>query len=57
MNDDEWIASLKTIKTPREALKIILENERFFGYDPYYSDLREAMLQMVERILKEITND
>ena len=32
------------IEDPVKMLECIVENERFFGYDPYYGDLREAML-------------
>ena len=51
MDDQEWIKSLDHIQTPEEALRVIVENERFLGYDPYYKDLRKAMIEMAERIL------
>ena len=52
MNDTEFIESLEKVSSAREALAIIVVNERFFGYDPYYNDLRSAMMRMAERVLR-----
>ena len=49
MTDREWIASLDEINDPREALRILVDNENLLGYDPYYKDLRAALLRMCER--------
>lgn len=52
MNDAEWIESLKKISSASEMLRIIVDNEQYFGYDPYYSDLRTAMLDRAADIIK-----
>ncbi len=52
-NDAEWIATFGKIHDPLEALKLIIENESFFGFDPYYRDIRDAVLGVGERVLKE----
>jgi len=60
MDDEQWIRSLDRIDDPVEALKCIVENEHFLGYDSYYADLREAMLRMARRIVEArsgLTND
>jgi hypothetical protein len=51
MTDEQWIKSLAKISTPREMLAVIVDNEEFFGYDPYYAGLRKAMLSNAERVL------
>lgn len=50
--DKQWIANLSKVKRPETALRIIVENERYLGYDPYYRALRAAMLKMAERVLR-----
>jgi len=51
-SDADWIKSLDKVTDPREALQIIIDNEQFFGFDPYYRDLRDAMVNMASRILE-----
>jgi len=51
MTDAEWIESVNQIKDPVKMLECIVENERFFGFDPYYSDLRGAMINSATRIV------
>ncbi len=51
MTDKEWIDGLAKIETCDEMLREIVENEMFFGYDPYYSELRQAMLKNASRVL------
>ena len=51
MDDKEWIASLSRISTAEEMLATIVDNQEYFGYDPYYSDLRKAMIGNAERVL------
>lgn len=53
MDDATFIKRLDDIHDPVEALKVIVENEGFMGYDPYYGDLRTALFAMAERVLKE----
>jgi hypothetical protein len=49
--DADWIKSLDKITDPREALQTIIDNELYFGFDPYYRDLRDAMVKMADRVL------
>jgi hypothetical protein len=42
---DQWAK----ITDPREALRTIVKHEDFLGYDPYYKDLRAALLAMADR--------
>lgn len=51
MDDAQWIKHLGTISDPVEMLRIIIENEMYFVYDPYYSDLREGMVRNARRVL------
>jgi hypothetical protein len=48
--DAKLLAYWAVIKEPREMLRAIVENESFLGYDPYYKDLREALLKQAEKI-------
>ncbi len=50
MTDAEWIATLDKVTDPVEALGIVLENEDYFGFDPYYRDIRGAVLGMAQRV-------
>ena len=49
MTDAEIIAQWSRVTDPKEALRLIVENEMFFGYDHYYRDLREALIDMAVR--------
>ncbi len=51
--DAEWIEEIKKIADPVEMLSVIIDNEMYFGYDPYYKDLRHAMLDQANKILQE----
>lgn len=51
MTDKEWIAKIKTISN-KELLNA-LEN---CGYDSYYSDIYNAVLDELERRLNELTD-
>lgn len=42
---DQW----SKITDPKEALRTLVAHEDFLGYDPYYRDLRAALLAMCER--------
>lgn len=54
--DQKWIEKTRTIVDPLEMLKCIVENQDFLGYDPYYSDLRRAMIDTAEQIMKGVSN-
>lgn len=56
MNDKQWIEKVRAIKDPVEMLRVICENEDFFGYDPYYKELRAAMTETAEAIVKAADN-
>ncbi len=49
MTDAQFIEKLKEIKDPIEAIRALLDNENLLGFDPYYADLRAALLAMLER--------
>lgn len=49
MGDKAWIAHLASITDPKVACKILVENENYLGFDPYYRDIREALIAMCER--------
>lgn len=51
MSDAEFIAKVQQAETPEAVLRIIVENASFFGFDPYYADLAEAMLAQAEKVL------
>ncbi len=53
MTDDEWKDRVSRIQCPYELLKWIVDNERFFGYDSYYSDLRKSMLVQASKLVSE----
>ena len=52
MNDSEWIEIVKKITDPLEMLKVIVDNEQYFGHDQYYNDLRKAMLDQAAKIIE-----
>jgi hypothetical protein len=54
--DAKLLAYWATIKEPREMLRAIVENGDLLGYDPYYKDLREALLKQAEKIGYELTD-
>lgn len=47
--DAALFAKWKRIRDPKRALEELCANETFLGYDPYYKDFREALLDMCER--------
>ncbi len=51
MNDADWIKEIKKVDTVYDILKIIVENQTFFGHDPYYVELKRAMLDQAIDIL------
>ncbi len=55
MTDKQWIAKVKKIKDAKEACRILVKHETYLGYDPYYSVLRNALIDMCERCGKEAT--
>ena len=50
MTDKEWIAMVKQITDPYIMLQTIVDSEQYLGFDPYYKDLRDAMLNQAEYI-------
>ena len=49
MSDVKFIQQLNNVTDPAEACRVLVENENFLGYDPYYRDLREALIEMCTR--------
>ena len=49
MTDKQWVECLDQITDPVKACQVIVEYERLFGYDPYYADIRKALVRMCER--------
>lgn len=50
LNDFEWIQELREVTDPREALRVIVDNEGILGGNPYVSDLVRALVEMAERL-------
>jgi hypothetical protein len=50
MTDKELIEKWSKITDPVEAAQEIVEHEQFLGYDPYYRDLRAALIAMAARV-------
>jgi len=53
MTDQEWIDKEIKIADKDKLLRIIYENEYLFGYDPYYKDLRNAILDRLKELVYE----
>lgn len=54
MGDAQWKATeVPKANTPVKALRLILDNETFLGYDSYYGDLRSAMLNQAAKVAAE----
>lgn len=47
--DDQFIERIGKVSDAREACRLFVENQNYLGYDPYYGDLREALISMCER--------
>ena len=47
--DELWIENISKVSDPSEACRVIVEHENYLGFDPYYRDIREALVQMCER--------
>lgn len=50
MSDSKFIASLRRVTSPKVALRLIVDKQDFLGYDPYFADLRQALLDMADRL-------
>ena len=44
------LASWLAITDPKDALRAIIEHEDLLGYDPYFAELRRALLDTAERV-------
>lgn len=47
-----WAAQAEALE---KALQAVADNEQFFGYDPYYSDIRKETMSAVHAAMKERT--
>jgi len=50
-SDQEFLVRVEQANTPREILALIVENQNLLGFDPYYADLRKAVLDRVSCVL------
>lgn len=50
MTDAQYIAQFDKVTDPAEALRVIVGNEHYLGYDPYYKDIRAALMKLAERL-------
>lgn len=50
VSDADFLKSLQKVTDPVAALRMILENESFLGFDSYYADLRQGLLDMARRV-------
>lgn len=50
MTDKQRLAAIRRITNPVTMLKCIVENEGYFGFDPYYRDIRETVLSQAEKV-------
>lgn len=53
--DAEFIEACKHVNDPLEVLKLVSGCEGYFGYDPYYADIRSAVMDAVHRLVEEPT--
>lgn len=53
MTDEQFIRKCNGTFNPYDALEIVVENETFLGYDPYYGDIRKAIINMCASIVKD----
>jgi hypothetical protein len=51
MNDSDWVKEVKGITDPIDMLAIIVENQDYLGFDPYYADLHKVMIDQAEKIV------
>ncbi len=52
MSDEDLMRKWEKITDLKEAVREFLKHKEFLGYDFYYKDLREALLNMLERCSK-----
>jgi hypothetical protein len=49
MANNDLIKHWREVTDPRKALAEIVEHQDFLGYDPYFAEMRDALLAMAER--------
>ncbi len=52
MTDEHFTNDIDNMTDPMLMLKLIVEHEKLFS-DPYYSDVRRALMHNAERIVRE----
>lgn len=50
MTDAQYIAQFDKVTDPAEALRVIVNNDHFLGYDPYYATIRNAVMALAKRL-------
>jgi len=55
LSDKEYIEEIQQIQSPYQMLAKILEeiDQGFFGHDPYYADIKKAIVEHAKKILNE----
>jgi hypothetical protein len=48
--DEAFKRTVSAITDPAEFLRVLVENESFLGYDPYYADLRDVLMVKAEQL-------
>jgi len=49
----KFIKELKEITDPLDMLIYVFENNQYFGYDSYYSEVRDAIFLQVEKVIEQ----
>ena len=50
MNDADLIEKLEKVTDPAQALALIVEHDAYLGYDPYFKEIRDALMSMAQRL-------
>ena len=50
MNNDDFVKLCQETTNPKVALALIAKHQDYLGYDPYFGDLRDALIGMADRI-------
>jgi len=55
MTTASLIARIKRTRDPVKMLRLIVENEDYLGYDPYYADIRAALISQAGVVAQSAT--
>lgn len=51
MLDETFRAEIERISDPVQMLEAVRDNEQYFGYDPYYKEIRDVIFAQVETVI------